>query len=151
MQHILAPSHTKKIFDSSDFKKLVTKATAKVKALQKKEKINALAVCGNSGIILGSVLSYRLKIPLLVVRKNGDNKCADSLKVNGILADECRYLIIDDLISSGDTVKLIASRIKEVAVMYRITNATPVGIMLYHEKARTIYTIDGKEIKVYTV
>ena len=72
--------------------------------------INSLAVTGVSGFVMGGLLSYRTRLPLVVVRKEVDNHSGYSIEFTRMLRD-LRYAIVDDLIASGDTVKKIISKI----------------------------------------
>ena len=114
-QTLWAPSHTSKVFDPVKLPALVKQTLPILRKLRRRLKFNTLAVSGHSGIVLATLLAAKLKMPLLAVRKDGDNECADSCRVNGTRLRECRYLILDDLISSGRTVKRILFRIDEAA------------------------------------
>lgn len=114
-----------------------------VRRLKKSLRFNTLAVCGYSGIVLGAIVAYRLNLPILVVRKKRDDRSADGYMINGTILDNCRYLILDDLISSGDTVRHIISKI------YReYENAKPVGVLLYHKKHYRPFQYDGGDLPV---
>lgn len=110
-----APSHTSKVFNVEELPKLVKQALPVLRKLRRRIKFNTLAVSGHSGIVLATLLCAKLKMPLLAVRKDGDNMCADDCRVNGTRLKDCRYLIIDDLISSGTTLRRILFRIDEQA------------------------------------
>ena len=110
-----APSHTSRVVDVEKLPLLLKKALPVLRKLRRRLKFNTLAVSGHSGIVLATLLAAKLKMPLLAVRKDGDNECADSCRVNGTRLKDCRYLIVDDLISSGRTVKRILFRIDEAA------------------------------------
>lgn len=133
-----APSHTQQVFDPRSFKKLVTNTAKALGILGKTLKFNCLAATGNSGNLLAGALSYKLGLPLLIVRKSGD-ECHDDLKVNGFRPDEAvRYLIIDDLVSSGATVRRIMEQIEKAGQRERADETyrfAPVpecaGVLLY--------------------
>jgi len=129
---ILAPEYTKQVFVHKSLKALVKKVLPKVRSLKRSLKFNALAVRGHSGIIVGTVLSYQTGIPLLVVRKPGESR-HDSLHVNGNIPNECRYLIVDDLISTGSTIRFISNKLKEATTFKGLKTPTLVGILLYYE------------------
>jgi len=72
---------------------------------------DAIAVRGTSGTVVGGALSLATGLPLVIVRKPGDGthssyqiECDDSFK---------RYVIIDDLISSGATMQHIVNAIND--------------------------------------
>ena len=76
---------------------------------------DAIAVCGVSGISVGSILSYLLGKPMLIVRKK-DDKCHSSFRVEMNIQFHSRelvnYIIVDDLMDSGSTVDYIYKTIK---------------------------------------
>jgi adenine/guanine phosphoribosyltransferase-like PRPP-binding protein len=126
-----SPSYTEKVFHPQKFMKLVDRTEARIKELQKRTEINALAASGNSGVMLAGALGYILGMSVLVVRKNHDS-ALDMRKVNGLFHPETKYLIIDDLISSGRTVCRIVNRVQEAANDLCVV-ARPAGILLYEE------------------
>jgi len=129
----LAPDYTQKIFTPGDFKTLVNRTAAKVRFLQKKLGVNTLVGCGNSGVPLVSAVSFKLTLPFFAVRKRVDGHSAT--RANGyLLAKGCRYLIIDDLISTGATMRRIVKNVRlEVDEDGAHKLPMPVGILLYHE------------------
>lgn len=143
-----APDYTSPIFNPVDFQALVDKTVKAVRILKKKLKINCLASCGNSGTVLASVVSYRTKLPLMVVRKKGDNR-HDVHEVNGFRQRNTKYLIIDDLISSGNTCRWI---VKSITVQAEKENSEkgvlPLpecgGILLYKDSGwdQPVYNFD---------
>ena len=73
--------------------------------------INSIAVTGLSGLVIGGLVSVKTNLPLILVRKDGEDKHSsyeveftDDLK-------ELNYCIVDDLVSSGDTLKRIINKI----------------------------------------
>lgn len=126
---LLAPEYTRQVFDHKSLKALVRQMLPRVRKLKKALKFNTLAVCGHSGIVIGSIISYRTGIPLLIVRKTGD-KCNDSHEINGQIPSKCKYLIIDDLIDTGRTIRRIIKKIKSATYKETI----PVGILLYFRR-----------------
>lgn len=76
---------------------------------QRGKKFDAIACCGYSGLLISTVLSYEMKIPLIVVRKN---KSHDDSLVFG-MENASKYIIVDDFVSSGKTVRLIHGRVSD--------------------------------------
>lgn len=95
----------------------------------------AIAVSGVSGLVVGGALSYATGIPLVVVRKSGDKKHSD-FSVESSLVGDFKYVILDDLISSGSTIKRIITKIErdlrfyDNSKDYRVPEC--VGIILYY-------------------
>lgn len=147
---LLAPPHTQKVFEPEALRKLLRDTVAIARVLKKEWLFNAIAVCGHSSLILGSLVAYRMKLPLLAVRKDRDDHCADSSRVNGAFPRNCRFLILDDLISSGDTVKGIAKAVYKVADevgkrQKKVYEAECVGALLYHDINRTKYWLSDEQ------
>lgn len=80
----------------------------------KKIKYDAIVVTGVSGITMGSMVAFHLKKRLVIVRKNiGGEATHSCIKVEHTERGKLvRYIIIDDLIDSGDTVKRIINSIE---------------------------------------
>ena len=74
---------------------------------------DALAFRGQSGSLIAPVLALALDKTMLMVRKNMTD-CHSGQIVEGDLGAQ-RYIIIDDLISSGKTVTTIVEEIAKVA------------------------------------
>lgn len=74
--------------------------------------IDAIAVRGISGAVIGGAVSLVTNLPLIIVRKDNDG----THSVYTVEFDEgklCRaYCIIDDLVSSGNTIDIIQYDIK---------------------------------------
>lgn len=69
---------------------------------------NSIVVTGLSGIIIGTLLSEVLGVPLFVVRKKEHPQPHSYRYIEGPdQINAARYLIVDDLVSSGSTVKRI--------------------------------------------
>lgn len=75
---------------------------------------DAIAFCGMSGALIGPSLALALNKNLLMVRKVEDTHNHSKRKVEGDEAAE-RYIIVDDLVSDGNTVRMMRKRIKDFA------------------------------------
>lgn len=84
---------------------------------------DTIAVRGNSGLLLGAILAERLQKNLIIVRKNEASHSGSKVEGWGI---NQRILIVDDFISTGDTVDIIYETIVETC-----DSPTIVGILLY--------------------
>lgn len=65
----------------------------------------SLIVSGTSGVWLGSLLTMQQDLPVVLVRKDGENSHGSIVEGN---TDSKRGLVIDDFISSGTTINRIA-------------------------------------------
>lgn len=97
--------------------------------------IVAVAARGQSGIIVYSAVSYATGVPIICVRKDGEES-HDGSSVLGYCG-EGQYVIIDDLIGSGHTINRIVKDIE--ARQY--PGLTPHSVLLY-ESAYTDGTRD---------
>lgn len=70
---------------------------------------DAIAFRGMSGALIAPEIARRLNKGLIMVRKQTEDSHS-SYKAEGLLG--CRYVIVDDMIASGDTVKAIQKTIR---------------------------------------
>jgi hypoxanthine phosphoribosyltransferase len=126
---IRAPSHTWDQFHPDRFHKLVDETIVKVRELKEKyPEIEALAACGHSGLMLVGAVSYALNMPQIAVRKSADTE-HDCYLADGWMG--CRgYLVVDDLINSGDTIRRIRNHIRDTSE-YFDRKPKMVGVLLY--------------------
>jgi hypothetical protein len=118
MSATTAPSHTPN-FDHAGYMRAVVitdnlRQNVKncVRALRKME-FDAIAFRGMSGALLAPAVALSMKKNLLMVRKPADDSHS-MMMVEGDKAAR-RYVIIDDLISTGATVRTIFKEIREFA------------------------------------
>lgn len=90
-------------------------------------RFDAIAFTGLSGALLGSAVAMRLEKLLYCVRKVGENRHSDH-EVEGPLG-EFRYVIIDDLIHTGGTLRRIIRQVRQ----HSDNQAKLVGIWLYRD------------------
>jgi len=90
---------------------------------------DSIAFCGMSGALIAPIVGFLLNKPILMVRK--EDKSHSSHKVEGY-EDTRRYIIIDDFICSGDTIRNIVTQINCNSKHSGHTKAKPVAIFLYH-------------------
>lgn len=83
-------------------------------AARPEQPISHFVYRGVSGACMAWPLSYRLKIPVVAVRKPGEASHGYDPDDEGVISgdgDLCRYIIVDDFISSGATIRAIINRI----------------------------------------
>lgn len=74
-------------------------------------------VCrGTSGLIIAPLLAYEFDKKLLVTRKRGDNSHANAV-IEGA-ADIEKFIIVDDFVSTGNTLKAILNSFEEERNVY---------------------------------
>lgn len=126
-------------------------AKALLKLRKNEVSFNAIAFRGSSGASVAYAVSAKTGIPLAYVRKernhNGD-------KVEGTDNNVRNYIILDDFISSGDTVRLIAKAMTSKAEdLWYLDQPRCVGIALYNDKSRagTEWKVQGKFVPIFKV
>lgn len=111
--------YLRSIFIPERLKETVDKTTEHILKLQPIIKFQAIAFRGNSGAGIAFPVSYATGIPLICVRK-GENSHGNCIEGANLKID--RYLILDDFIDMGHTVK---------AIIDTLHNDICVGIYLY--------------------
>lgn len=127
----LCASHVRNLIDPRIVKALIP---ASVKILAKYE-YDALAFRGMSGCLYAAPLAYKLGKPTIMVRKIDQLSHAGSLTEGPRNAK--RYIIVDDFISSGDTMAAIIEAVQKFA-----PEAECLGILLAN---RVIDALDSGE------
>lgn len=77
-------------------------------------KFDAIAVRGMSGAIIGGAIAHELSKPIILVRKDDHEEAHHScMDVEGPIdwAPPARYVIVDDFVSSGNTLRRIQDKI----------------------------------------
>jgi adenine/guanine phosphoribosyltransferase-like PRPP-binding protein len=88
-----------------------------------KDRFDAIAFRGMSGAMVAPAVAIKLGKPFILVRKRGDGSHSEH-QVEGAVGCS-RYIIVDDLIASGETVRAIQDDVS------RHSKATCVGIALW--------------------
>lgn len=106
---------------------------------------NAVAFRGWSGALIAPELASLLGCGLVGVRKDYDEEPAHGYEVEGHTKTSLRYIIVDDFISGGTTVKAIIEAISNDAKQYNMPDPwnddkapppvthTPVAVFLHRE------------------
>jgi adenine/guanine phosphoribosyltransferase-like PRPP-binding protein len=103
--------HTSYLMNVLDSTMRETRIEQAVEDLREHEPFfDTIAVRGASGLILGSIIAHRLNKQLAFCRKVGENSHSSCL-VEG--PREPTFVIIDDMICSGTTIRVIARQVKE--------------------------------------
>lgn len=128
---ISSPAHSPRI-QSDYLKKMFDKQRTKeflklAKPLLKKYDFQAIAFCGVSGALVAPLLAYKINKTLIVVRKIARESSHSMFAVEGDLNAK-RYLIVDDFISTGYTVRDIVEKVSIVA-----PSAKCIGCIQYNQ------------------
>jgi adenine/guanine phosphoribosyltransferase-like PRPP-binding protein len=105
---IQGASHTSRILNHKYRNKVIIDAYTKLSKVD--FWFDAIACSGTSGMLVVPQIAELLKKNIIVVRKSKQH-CYSEFLIEGPSTKQ--YIIIDDLICSGNTVRLIINRIKE--------------------------------------
>jgi len=138
--------YLRSVYEVDVFQKTVNKTVTVAEELHKKYKFDTIAFCGMSGAAMAFLLSHRLGVHLICVRKPTDGShfhsyWASSKKITlceGNMSTE-KYLIVDDFITTGGTVDRIVRTIRT-----EVPKAVCVGMLMYAESHGRNWTLpDG--------
>lgn len=106
-QYIQGSSHTCHVLNHKIRNKIIIKAVCDLRKIS--DSFDSIACCGVSGMMVVPQIAELLNKNIVVVRKEGD-KCYSEFRTEGVAP--FRYIILDDLICSGKTVKHIKKVLK---------------------------------------
>lgn len=122
--HAVGPGHTRLVFDPETFPEVVRWVALEARAAG----AQAIAGSGHSGLIVAGAVSYLLRIPVIAVRKPDEKPKADGKALNlNVPLTATRYVIVDDMIGTGETVRRIVNTVYQVLPQLR-----PAAILLYY-------------------
>lgn len=127
MTKIISSSYLGAVFDPERLPRTIEKTLEAAKALWEKHGYDTIAFSGMSGAAIAFILSHQMRIPILCVRKSGDS--SHFVNPNRLLEGNLgvrKYLIVDDFISSGRTVKYIMDTISN-----EVYDAKCVAMLMY--------------------
>lgn len=120
LNRALSPTHSRTIItEAYDFLR------------RRKTKFDAIVVRGVSGMVIGSPVAYKLKVPLVIVRKADGNHSGQSVEGYSKFTG---YVIIDDLVASGDTIQTIRDEISK-EFHYPRSQPKMTGLILYQNSS----------------
>jgi len=100
---------------------------------------------GLSGTLVTSSIFYEFGIPNIHVRKVGEESHGKTIQ--GIVKRDMRYVIVDDLISTGTTIKNMLWKMEELEV-----KAICEAIILYFDTVPpSSFEYQGKSIPIFRV
>jgi len=104
---IQGASHTCHVLNHKNRNKIIIKAVCDLRKIS--DSFDSIACCGVSGLMVVPQIAELLNKNIVVVRKG--EQCYSQFLTEG--AAPFRYIILDDLICSGATLRLIRDTIKE--------------------------------------
>jgi len=105
---IQGASHTCKVLNHKSRNKIIIKAVCDLRKLA--DSFDSIACCGVSGLMVVPQIAELLNKNIVIVRKPDEKRYSD-FYIEGV--SPYRYIIVDDLICSGDTFKWIRQAIYE--------------------------------------
>jgi adenine/guanine phosphoribosyltransferase-like PRPP-binding protein len=123
------------VFNSDLFQSMVERAIRQARILKQELGFEAIAFTGTSGSAIAYILGYTLDVPLICIRKEGENthyRTWDERHkhIEGYVGAKS-YLIVDDFISSGKTVDRIMNVIED-----NCPECKCVGMLMYQQSER---------------
>ena len=134
--HMPSYSHAGYLENIIQVEKLRVLIPKVIKALEKYD-FDTLAFRGMSGTLIGPSVALAMEKTMILVRKPGVD-CHSYRIVEGDYAAK-RYIIIDDMVSTGNTAKAIIEEIKSFAPM-----AECLGVIEVNNIMRCMYPEDEK-------
>lgn len=132
------------IFYPRKFPKTVAKFLTVLRKAKREKKFDAIAFTGTSGSAMAYIAAHTLKVGLMHIRK-ADVSSHYYLGAFEGMASAKRFIIVDDFIGGGNTVKRILAEVKVGA-----PQAQCVGIALYAAVRREkTFSVSGKKIPIY--
>jgi orotate phosphoribosyltransferase len=104
---IQGSSHTCHVLNHKIRNKIIIKAVCDLRKIS--DQFDSIACCGVSGLMVVPQIAELLNKNILLIRKKNE-KCYSDFAIEGI--KPFRYIIIDDLICSGNTVRHIQRSIR---------------------------------------
>ena len=120
-QLIQASSHTCMVLNHKTRNKIIIKAVCHLRKIS--NDFDSIACCGTSGLMVVPQIAELLDKNIILIRKKNDKSYSD-YKIEGV--SPYRYIIVDDLICSGSTVRHIRGTIRS-----EIPRAKCIGVYCY--------------------
>ena len=114
-----------------------------IRKLIEEQKIDALAFSGSSGSAAAFSIGSYIKIPLIYVRKPEEVSHGRAIECN-MYEPISRYLIVDDFVCSGKTIKYIYRKIEEYSRSFK-NDIRCAGVWLYDDSGE--FAGDTIEVK----
>lgn len=142
MTPVIKTNYLNSVYEPERFKETVKSTVKRIRQFIKKNgRFDAIAFTGTSGAALAYIVANKLNVGLICVRK-GDNSHYRG-KVEG-MRNANQYIIIDDFIDSGKTIKTIIGSVKKFS-----PGAKCLGIFLYDEGYDDMFEYGRQEINTY--
>lgn len=106
-------------------------------------RFDAIAFSGMSGALVAPAVAMALQKPMILARKSTDDSHAGRGVVEGAL-EANTYIIIDDFMSSGDTIRRIHDSVTAAAATHHIHPHKIICVGIYLYRYNELYTAENK-------
>lgn len=128
----------------NQFKRVVKQTATAIRRLQKLLEFNQIVCTGISGQSIAWPVGYVTDIPVAVVRRKSE-RGHHGYKVENFSRYK-RYIIIDDFICTGDTIRHMVQTINKE---YADDGSQCVGVFCYSPTGREFVTVDKTKLFCY--
>lgn len=119
-----------------NFRKTIRLITKFIRNNNEIPSFDAIACRGTSGLVIVPTVALRLDKDIIFVRKSIEDSHATH-RVEGVYCDgPFSYLIVDDLISSGNTIRSIVKEINEINSLASCVGMVTYNFLEYHSMYR---------------
>jgi orotate phosphoribosyltransferase-like protein len=124
-------------FDHGSLRAIAQRIAETLPKLLAEYDAQAVVVTGKSGMSVAFAAMMLADIPLIVVRKRGEN--AHGEMIEGVTSVEVRrYIILDDFVSSGATVRTVVRDIDDYCRVQCYARPEPVAVACYLSGGGTV-------------
>lgn len=117
-------------FNSKLLRETAQAIAARLPTLMAELDAGTIVVTGKSGVSLGFAVAMLLDFPLVVVRKSGEASHGSDVEgPNGHIVG--RYIVLDDFVQSGTTIRTIADKLSNRASTSGLAPVECVGVLCY--------------------
>lgn len=128
-----------------NYKRTITRAVNQFSTLvMNRFEFDAIAFTGSSGCAIAFPLALKYEVPLMYVRKEKEKSHGCRVEINQSIILK-RYVIVDDFVATGSTVRRVKSQLDEFAKSNRIPEPELLCIYGFEDSDREIH-VDGKII-----
>jgi orotate phosphoribosyltransferase-like protein len=113
-----------------EFSRVIKQASTAFKKLRTTLQFDAIAFTGSSGAAIAFPLMVEHKIPIIYVRKPRESSHGGKIEYTSDI-DISRYLIVDDFIDTGSTIKRVHADIAKWSKERQCLAPECVGVFLY--------------------
>jgi orotate phosphoribosyltransferase-like protein len=123
------PTHLKPVMNRAERKELVEACLARLG----REYFDTIAFSGISGSSIGFILAQLMDKEIISVRQPGVERRAGSQYNEEGYRHALRYVVVDDLISTGTTVARVIRGVRKIA-----PQAELIGVLVYYNRVKFI-------------